>query len=274
MTQVAALASSKTHDLADQALKTAARFWFFVAVIGQWIFGSYVIALYGRSALARDLESWNQVMPHGYVAGDTMGNVAIAIHLFLAIVILFGGPLQFIPRIRALWPTFHHWNGRLYMLAVLLASLAGLYMVWTRGAVGGLIQHIGISLDAVLVIVFAGLALRYAIARKIDAHRRWILRLFIAASAVWFFRIGLMFWIFVNGGPVGFDPDIFQGPFLSFLTFGQYLVPLFFLEIYLRVQERAGAFGRLMMATCLLLLTFGTGIGIFVATLGMWLPYF
>ncbi|MFK7846014.1 MAG: DUF2306 domain-containing protein [Rhodothermales bacterium] len=274
MTQIASLAGSKTNELADLALKITARIWFFVAVIGQWIFGSYVLALYGRSAVGGNLEAWNQAMPHGYVAGDTMGNLAIGIHLFLAVLILFGGPLQFVPRIRVQWPRFHHWNGRLYMLAVLLASLAGLYMVWTRGAAGGFIQHVGISFDAVLIIVFGAIALWRAINRNIDAHRRWIFRLFMAVSAVWFFRVGLMFWIFSNGGPAGFDPETFEGPFLSFLTFSQYLVPLFFLEIYFYVQDNAGAIGRFLMASCLLVLTVAMSIGIFVATFGMWLPYF
>lgn len=274
MTQVASLANSRIDQFADLALKTTARIWFFVTVIGQWIFGSYVIALYGFSAAGGDLEAWNEVMPHGYVAGDTMGNLAIALHLLLASLILFGGPMQFVPKIRAQWPAVHHWNGRLYIGAVIFASLSGLYMVWTRGAAGGFVQHIGISIDAILVIVFALIAVRHAVARKIDLHRRWVLRLFMAVSAVWFFRVGLMFWIFVNGGPAGFDPESFEGPFLSFLTFGQYLVPLFFLEIYLRVQDRAGAPGRLVMASCLLVLTIASSIGIFVATMGMWLPYF
>ena len=35
--------------------------------------------------------------------------------------------------------------------------------------------------------------------RRITEHRRWALRLFMAASAVWFFRVGLMGWTMLTG---------------------------------------------------------------------------
>jgi hypothetical protein len=44
------------------------------------------------------------------------------------------------------------------------------------------------------------------------------------------------------------------------------------LELYLRVQGRAGTQGRLAMAATLFTLTVAMGIGIFGATIGMWLP--
>jgi hypothetical protein len=44
------------------------------------------------------------------------------------------------------------------------------------------------------------------------------------------------------------------------------------LQLYLRTQKRAGAKGRLAMAGALFLLTVATGVGIFAATLILWLP--
>jgi hypothetical protein len=260
------------NSVADKALKFATRCWFVMAVIGQWMFAYYVAAFYGGAAARGDLPAWNKVMPHAYVPGHSMGNAAIAMHLFLAVIIIVGGPLQLIPRIRSYAPAFHRWNGRVYMPAVFLTSLAGLYMIWGRGTVGDLIQHVGISLDAVLIMLFAGLALRYALARQITTHRRWALRLFMVVNGVWFFRVGLMLWIFVNQGPAGFDPKTFSGPFLNFWSFADYLLPLAVLEIYLRVKERSSVTGRFAMAAGLLVLTIAMGIGIAVATMGMWLP--
>src|SRR5712691_5622884 len=109
---------------ADSALKIAARFWFLVAVVGLWIFVVYVVAFYGGSAIQGDLEAWNRALPNGYVPGDTVGNFVVAIHLFLAVIIIVGGPLQLIPRIRRHAPSFHRWNGRLYMLTVFVTSIA------------------------------------------------------------------------------------------------------------------------------------------------------
>lgn len=260
------------NTVADIALKTAARFWFLVAVAGQWIFAYYVAVLYGGATARADFAGWNKVMPHGYVAGDTIGNVAVAVHLFLAFIILVAGPLQLIPLIRARAPTFHHWNGRAYLLTAFVISMVGLYMVWTRGTVGGTAQHIAISINAILIMFCASMALRFAIARQIDIHRRWALRLFMVVGGVWFFRVGLMLWLVINKGPVGFDPKTFQGPFLTFLAFAQYLLPLAILEIYLRTRDRGSAQMRVAVAAGLFVLTIAMGVGIFGATMGMWLP--
>jgi hypothetical protein len=253
-------------------LTSALRFWFLVTVMGQLIFVMYVLALYGGAAVYGNFNGWNKVMPHAYVAGETTGNIAIGTHLLVAALVMLAGALQLIPQLRARAPSFHRWNGRVYLAGTVVASLSGLYMVWGRGTVGDVVQHIGTSVNAVLILVFAGMALRLAIARDFSAHRRWALRLFLAVSGVWFFRVGLMFWIAVNRGPVGFDPTTFRGPFLSFLAFAQYLLPLAVLELYLRCRERGGVAARFGMAFTLLGLALATGVGVAVATVGMWLP--
>lgn len=267
--------SSKTTGqlpLANKLLNISSTFWFLVAVIGQWIFVYYVIAFYGTTAMQDDFESWNKVLPHGYVEGETMGNLAVAAHIVLAVIMIVGGPLQLIPQIRSKARAFHRWNGRIYIFTAALISLDGLYMVWTRGTGSGLIGNISISINAVLILIFSFLAWQTAIRRKFDQHRKWVLRLFLVASGVWFFRIGLMFWLFVNGGPVGFDPETFQGPFLTFLGFGQYLIPLFILQLYLMAQEKKSVLYTYIMASMLFVITIGMGIGIFAATMGLWLP--
>lgn len=122
----------------------------------------------------------------------------MAAHLLLAVIIIGGGPLQLIPQIRARAPAFHRWVGRSYLLTAVISSIAGLYMIWTRGTIGGPVLQAAISLDGVLIISFAAIAVRFAIARNIVAHRRWALRLFMVASAAWFYRIGFMGWAFLT----------------------------------------------------------------------------
>jgi len=266
---------TKTPDytsFADAALKAAARFWFIVAVAGQWMFAYYIAARYGP-ALRGHFQGWNSGTVHRYVPGDPIGNIAMGVHLLLAVIVTVGGPLQLIPQLRRLAPSFHRWNGRLYIPAVFVTSIAALYMVWIRGTVGDLLQHLGVSLDALLIMTFAALALRYAIARDFATHRRWALRLFIVVSGVWVFRVGLMLWILINHGPAGFDPKTLIGPFISFWSFGNYLLPLAILEIYLRTNDGAAARGRFVMASALVVLTVAMGIGIFMTTVAMWLPH-
>jgi hypothetical protein len=219
------------------------------------------------------LETWNRVLHVGYVPGDTLGNLVLVSHLMFAVVVTVGGALQLLPQIRRLWPRFHRWNGRVYLLSTAIASIGGLIMVWTRKTGGDLSQDLAISINALLILGFAGMALRHALARQFDVHRRWALRLFLAVSGVWFFRVGLMFWIVVNHGPVGFDPNTFTGPFITFLSFAQYLVPLGLLQLYFHAQECGNARGRFAMAGSLVILTLAMTGGIAAAAAIMWLPH-
>ncbi|MDQ1834913.1 DUF2306 domain-containing protein [Massilia scottii] len=261
------------RDRMDTALAWSARLWFGVAVLGQLLFAWYVAVFYGGALAHGDLAQWNKVMPRGYVPGDTAGNAAIGMHMLVAVVITIGGALQLMTPLRRLAPSFHRWNGRVYVLLALASSLVGLYMVWFRGAVGGLAQHVGISGNAVLIMLCAVFAVHHARAGRIALHRRWALRLFLAVSGVWFFRIGLMAWIVANKGPAGFDPVTFQGPFLSFLSFAQYLVPLAVLELYARAQASDSVAARSAMAVAMLVLSAATAAGVAAATMILWLPH-
>lgn len=253
------------------ALRWAGSAWFVVAVAGQLIFAAYVALLYGRATLAGDWSGWNKAMPHGYVPGDAAGNTAVGLHLFWAFVILTTGAVQLLPWMRRRAPAVHRWSGRVYLMSAVVTSVAGLHMVWTRGTVGGWSMHLSISLNALVILGCAGMAWRQAAARRFGEHRKWALRLFLVASGVWFFRVGLMLWLAIHRAPVGFDPKTFQGPFLTFLGFGQYLIPLLVLELYFRA-EKGGNGTRLAMASAMAVFTLMTAGGIASAAMGMWWP--
>jgi hypothetical protein len=268
-----AITTSMTFDrAAKQLLNGAAICWFALAALGMWIFVFYVIGYYGPMLIQGGVEALSEShLPNGFVAGDSMGNAAVVAHLVLAVVIIGGGTLQPIRQIRTRFPRFHHTLGRCYILAAIVSSVGGIYMVWTRGTVGDQMQHIAITLDGILIIAFALIAVRYAIARNIRKHREWALRLFMVAAGVWFFRVGLMAWVMLTGG-LGVDFESFTGPFLSFWTFGQYLLPLAILEAYLRARDSAGPGVRILVAATIMTATLVMGVGIFAATMGMWLP--
>lgn len=246
--------------------------WFITAVVGQWIFAIYVASFYGGATLSGNIAYWNQVMPHGYVEGDIIGNIAVGIHLLLAVIVLIGGPLQLISQIRNKAPKFHRINGRVYIFTAIILSLGGLFMVWTRGTVGAEIGKYSISLNALLVMTFAALAVFYAIKRNIKTHRRWAIRLFLVMSGVWFFRIGLMLWLMIHQAPVGFDPATFTGPFLTFLGFAQYCIPLLFAQLYFIAQDSKNSQLKMVTGVVVILLTLATLGGVIAASMGMWLP--
>ncbi|TAJ53450.1 MAG: DUF2306 domain-containing protein [Nevskiaceae bacterium] len=253
-------------------LRISGGLWLGTAVFGQALFAIYVAVFYGRAALQGRFQDWNKVLAHGYVPGQWLLNIVLGLHLIFVVLIIAGGALQLLPALRRRAPGFHRWNGRLYLLSAAILSLGGLALAWVRGTVGGAAQHISVSINALLILIFAGIAWRLARERRFDAHRRWALRLFLAVSGVWFFRIGLMLWLAIHQAPVGFDPKSFTGPFLSFLGFAQYLLPLAVLELYLRVQGRGRPGAQLAVAGGVLVLTLMTLGGVLAATMGMWLP--
>ena len=75
---------------------------------------------------------------------------------------------------------------------------------------------------------------RTATNRKFKEHRRWALRLFIVANAVWFMRLGDMIWG-IGTGSAGIG-DVMIGPFDVFLAISNSRVPLAIMETYLRVK--------------------------------------
>lgn len=263
--------SARHAARAAAALRAAGVFWFSVAVVGQALFVVYIVGFYGAAGLAGQPERWNDVLVGGYVAGGLIGNLALAGHLLMAAIITVGGPLQLIPALRARALPLHRWTGRAYLVVAVLMSLGGLYMVWTRGTAGGDAMRIGISLNAVLILIAAAQAWRHALARRIDRHRRWAMATFVLVSGVWFFRVGLMAWILINQGPVGVGDD-FDGPFVRVWAYGCYLAPLAVLMLYLRAQDRPSAVGKVGVAGLLTILTFVMGVGIAGAAMGMWLP--
>jgi hypothetical protein len=272
MNDVALAPAFSLDAAARRALESSARLWFLTAVAGQWMFAAYVAVFYGGAALRGDLAHWNLVLPHGYVEGETFGNAAVAAHLALAFLVLVGGPLQFVAGVRARLPRLHRWSGRVYLVTAMTTALVGLYMLLTRGTIGDLAQHVAICLNAVLIVMFGGFAWIAALSRDFAAHRRWVLRLFLAVGGVWFFRIGFMAWVGFNGAPVGFDPETFTGPFLTILSFAQTLLPLAVLELYLRAQASPHPAARFAVATTLAGLTVAMAFGIFVAANVIWLP--
>ncbi|WP_223786567.1 DUF2306 domain-containing protein [Marinicella meishanensis] len=259
---------------AQKALQRSAQFWFATVLLGQAMFSYYIVMLYYVATFNQDLERFNTVMPGGHIEGDVGGNIAVVVHVMLAASITVGGLLQLLPQIRHRWPAIHRWNGRLYVTTALLMSLSGMYMILTRSekVVGGLTGHIAITINACIILVCAIMALRLARQQRFAQHRVWALRLFLAVSGVWLFRVGLMAWLTWHGQPVGFDPVSFTGPFLTALYGLVYLLPLLLLEVYLRAQRSPSVAKRWLTAGLVIVISLILAFGVFGATLGMWLP--
>lgn len=244
----------------QRALHAAAVTWFAVAAAGQLMFAAYVMAGYGPSIVLGDLGGWNRILPseHGYIPGDTVGNAGLLLHLALAPIIMVGGVLQLIPAIRRRWPAAHRWTGRGYLAAALLGTVGGLIVKLVREPVATPAAELATKINGGLIIAFAALALHHARARRIAIHRRWALRLFLAASGVWFIRVGWSCWRTI-AGRLGIG--VVDGLFTA-MSYGQFVLPLAVLELYLRARDRGGRWSRRAVAALLGGLTIAMAVGV------------
>ena len=271
---MAAAAPARSPARAGRLLRVVSAIWLGVAFAGQLVFAVYVIALYGGGLAAGQPQRWNAATPRGHVPGEPWGNLVFGSHVAFTVVVVLGGLIQLLPVLRRHAPRLHRWNGRLYLASAVVLAVGGVLMMLTRGTVGSFWQQAGTALNGAVILVFAAFAWRHARARRFAHHRRWALRLFMAVSGVWFFRVGLMAWLLANQAPVGFDPETFTGPFLVALAYAQFLLPLVVLELVFRAQA-PGAAVWLQAATAGLVtaLTLLTALGIAGATAMMWWPH-
>ncbi len=251
-------------------LKGTATFWFLVTLVGQWLFLAYIIAFYGGAILQGDLTLWNKNFSGAYVEGATVNNLAVVFHLGLSAIIHGLGPLQFIPALRRRAPTLHRWIGRSFFAALIITVPAGGYLLLARD-IGELPLKIGFGIQMLLIVWFGWMAITRAIARDFNTHMRWAMRLFLAASAVWFFRVLLMAWLILSGG-IGVDTSTGKGWMLDVMTIGQF-TPLLILELYY-ASQRGGSAAKYAMGALLIALTLILAVGIALAFMFMWLPHF
>lgn len=216
----------------------AAGGWLLVALSGQFSFFLFLLFFYAVPAAAGDFEAWNAnilLMQPPYVEGKPADTVAFGAHAMDAGVVALTGGLQLIPVIRRMAPTFHHWNGRLFLFLVVAISLSGYYLTWIRGPVPTSFNELATSVNGVLILGFAALAVAAAVQRRISIHERWAVRLFLVSNAQWFLRIG-GFGYFAMAQSLGAEVA-FDGWFFQFWMWGCFLAPLAIAEIYFRTRR-------------------------------------
>lgn len=117
-------------------------------------------------------------------------SLGISLHVFASIFAIVLGPLQFSKRLRQSRLTVHRWIGRLYLfIGVLIGGLSGLYMATL--AYGGMAPRLGFTLLA-LAWLYSGYRAYTSIRqRRIEEHRRWMVRNYALTFAAVTLRIYL-----------------------------------------------------------------------------------
>ena len=265
-------ATTRSRPLIDprKALYFAGAVWFVTAAIGQLAFVLYIAAFYYVSTFQGDFARMDSRVIHGFINGDLLGNALFLSHVLLAFWITASGPLQFIPQVRDRFRTFHRWNGRFYLTVALLTSSGALILTYLRPHFGSLALLVVNTADGVLIIAFGCLALRAALQRRFDDHRRWALRMFIVVSGVWFFRLGYGFYFFITAGKMPGSHNL-TGP-ADIAVASTWVVALAGLEFYLFAQRRRSGALKLAAAAMAIAAAGIVLVSSYSAAQMFWLP--
>lgn len=264
--------STKLYDASQKIVFTC-------LIIAQAFFVSYLIAGYGFTGLSEGVSQWNRFNSTAYVAGDSLGNAMYAVHVLFAIVMIIGGSLQLLPTIRRKYKTFHKYNGRLFVTLACSISLAGLYLILSRGTVGNPLLHGLTAFSGAMVIVSSFFAIRAIRNANVALHQRWALHLFLAANGVLFFRLFIFAWMTLFG-TLGINTADFTGPTVLCVSVLSYLVPHVIAQLIWMANAPSKAHSssksneslKVCISTTLLLISAAFLVGLFSLTLGVWYP--
>jgi uncharacterized membrane protein len=126
--------------------------------------------------------------------------LAVFLHLIGGAVAITLGAFQLNGRIRRRYLAVHRWLGRCYVIAVLVAGAAALYLATL--ADGGLPSTVGFGLLGILWIGSTVTAYIYVRRGRIDLHRTWMLRSYSLTFAAVTLRLWLPLSI-IAGLPFG-----------------------------------------------------------------------
>ncbi|MFD2046552.1 DUF2306 domain-containing protein [Ornithinibacillus salinisoli] len=115
------------------------------------------------------------------LANESLWMLMIRVHIMLAIISLITGPLGIIKSIRAKSIKFHRWNGRLYVLSIVLNFIPGVYV--SLSATGGWLSTLGFLTLNILWLGTTLLGYLYIKRRKVMIHSQWMTRSFFLSFA-------------------------------------------------------------------------------------------
>lgn len=261
-----------SSNLAARVLNGTVISWWLLALIGQWLFASYIAVRYGGPVLGGNYAAVNQgdhIM--GYQPGATTHNLMYFSHILPAILLSICGVLQLIPQIRQKLPVLHRWNGRVFMLLGISGALTGLYLTWISGSRLSTIGAIGITLNGLLIPLAIVMAWRYAVARNFTAHRRFAVHSFLLVNGVWSFRLYLYGWFVLNQGPNG-NTRYLDGPADIFFSFACYVIPMLVAELVFWGQRQTSSGRKWWVAGVMTIGALLTLVGIVAVTMATWWP--
>jgi len=107
-------------------------------------------------------------------------------HVLLALPVVLGAPLQFVPALRQARPRLHRWIGRAYVAGASGAAVLAIYL----GGTGEYEEsRLSIVITGLLWLFFTLAAWRAAVARRYAAHRAFMIRSYTLALVLVWLRV-------------------------------------------------------------------------------------
>ncbi|WP_295652384.1 DUF2306 domain-containing protein [uncultured Mucilaginibacter sp.] len=168
------------------------------------------------------------------IADKLYYRVAFFSHVYTGMFILLAGMLQLPAYIRARFPAFHTWCGRVYAYGIILVTgPAGLIMGFYAN--GGWISKIAFCLLAFLWVAFTYKGVAAAISRNLVVHQNWMYRSYaLTLSAI---SLRLWKWVIV----LLFEPRPMDA--YHIVSWLGWVGNLLIVEFYIYVRSRERFFG-------------------------------
>jgi uncharacterized membrane protein len=116
-------------------------------------------------------------LPDDHVDKHYIENLAVVLaHLVPGIAFMVLGPLQLSEKIRAKWPRWHRWAGRVYVVSGIGVALTSLYMNEYFPPIGGALKYSANLFFAAGLIVSLAIAVIAILKKKVALHRAWMIR--------------------------------------------------------------------------------------------------
>lgn len=187
-------------------------FWLMLVTLGLYVLMSYIPRYLAFSEDAYTPYYWPRAT---YVFAHLAGGV----------VAILVGPFQFSARIREQYLQLHRVSGRVYVIAVLVGGLAGMYLSLVSAVslayAGGLF---GLS---VAWLGCTGMAVFFIFRRDLHQHRQWMQRSYVVTLAFVVFRVSDEIL-----GYMGFDPASRQ----TMMSWGCWAFPLLINEMVMQCR--------------------------------------
>jgi uncharacterized membrane protein len=158
-------------------------------------FLAVMVFLYASRYLSLDPEVFFPEQKLVYIAHATM----LWFHVVGAMLAIILGPFQFLDGMRkGRFLKIHRWLGRIYLIAILVGGIGGLYMAPL--AYGGMISRLGFTALGLLWLFSGFKAYKHIRNKEIESHREWMTRNY----ALTFAGVMLRLWL-PTFGAIGID---------------------------------------------------------------------